>query len=89
MSQIISQLRIPKYSSFSFTKKFSLRNGAVGWGGGGGRDSKFWHLKNISFVLSVSDWPIIIIGPGGLLLVVAHLFAVPVSLLWVGLRKST
>ncbi len=29
------------------------------------------------------------IRPRDLLLVVAHLFAVPVSLLWVGLQKST
>jgi hypothetical protein len=29
------------------------------------------------------------IGPGGLLLLVPHLFAVPVSVLWVGLQKST
>jgi hypothetical protein len=28
------------------------------------------------------------IGPGGSLLVVSHLFAVPVSVLWVGLQKS-
>jgi hypothetical protein len=28
------------------------------------------------------------IGPGGLLLVILHLFAVPVSVLWVGLQKS-
>jgi len=34
----------------------------------------------------VSEWPIIMIGPGGLLLVVPHhLFAVPVSVLLVGL----
>ncbi len=26
-----------------------------------------------------SDWPIIIIGPGGLLLVISHQFTVPVS----------
>jgi hypothetical protein len=32
--------------------------------------------------------PIIMIGPGGLLLVVLHLFAVPVSILWMGLQKS-
>ncbi len=32
--------------------------------------------------------PIIIIGPGGLLLVVPHLYAIPVSVLWVGLHKS-
>jgi hypothetical protein len=28
------------------------------------------------------------IGPGGLLLVVHHLFVVPLSVLWVGLQKS-
>jgi len=28
--------------------------------------------------LAVTDWPIIIIGPGGLLLVVPHLFGIPV-----------
>jgi hypothetical protein len=28
------------------------------------------------------------IGPGGLLLVVPHLFVVPVSLLWVGVAKK-
>ncbi len=39
--------------------------------------------------LSVSDWSIIMIGPGGLLLVVPQLFVVPVSVLWVGLQKST
>jgi len=30
---------------------------------------------------------IIMIGPGGLLLVVPHLFAIPVSVLWVELQK--
>jgi hypothetical protein len=39
-------------------------------------------------MLSVSDWPIIMIGPGGLLLVLHYLFAVPVSVLWAGLQKS-
>ncbi len=33
----------------------------------------------------VSDWPVIMIGPSGLLLVVS---AVPVLVLWVGLEKS-
>ncbi len=42
----------------------------------------------IQLLLSVSDWPIIMIRPGGLLLVVPHLFAVPVSVLWVGLAKE-
>jgi hypothetical protein len=40
-------------------------------------------------LLSVSGWPIIMIGPGGLLLVVPHLFPVPVSVLLVVLQKST
>ncbi len=40
-------------------------------------------------MLSVSDWPIIMIGPGSLLLVVPSLFAFPVSVLLVGLQKST
>jgi hypothetical protein len=31
------------------------------------------------------DWLDSLIGPGGLLLVVSHLFAVPVLVLWVGL----
>jgi hypothetical protein len=39
-------------------------------------------------MVSVSDWPIIMIGPGGLLLELHHLFAVAVSVLWVGLQKS-
>jgi hypothetical protein len=39
-------------------------------------------------LLSVSDWPIIMIGPGGLLLVVHHLFSVLVTVVWVGLQKS-
>ncbi len=32
-----------------------------------------------------SDWALIMIGPGGLLFVVSHLF--PVSVLWVRLQK--
>jgi len=43
-------------------------------------------INRIQLLLHVSDWPIIMIGPGGLLLVVPHLFAVPVSVLWVGLQ---
>jgi hypothetical protein len=46
-------------------------------------------INMIYLLLSVSDWPIIMIGPSGLLLVVSHLFAVPVSVLLVGLQKST
>jgi hypothetical protein len=41
----------------------------------------------IWLLLSVFDWSIIMIGPGGLLLVVSHLFAVPVSVLLVGRKK--
>jgi hypothetical protein len=36
-------------------------------------------IKMMWLVLSVFDWPIIMIGPGGLLLVVPHLFAVQLS----------
>jgi len=42
----------------------------------------------IWLLLSVSDWPIVLIAPGGLLLVVPHLFAVPVSVLWWGCKKG-
>jgi hypothetical protein len=42
----------------------------------------FWQL------ISVSDWLIVMIGSGGLLFVVPHLFAVPVSVLLVGLQNS-
>jgi hypothetical protein len=46
-----------------------------------------WHVINmIQLLLHISDWPIIMIRPGGLLLVVPHLFAVPVSVLSVGLQ---
>ncbi len=39
--------------------------------------------------LPVSHWPIIIIfGPGALLLVVSHLFAVLVLVFWVGMETS-
>jgi len=38
----------------------------------------------IWLLLSVSDRRIIMIGPGGL---VPHVFAVPVSFLWVALKK--
>jgi hypothetical protein len=44
-------------------------------------------INMIRLLLPVSDWPIIMIGPGGLLLVVFHLFAVRVLVLWVGLEK--
>jgi hypothetical protein len=46
-------------------------------------------INMIYLLLSVSDWPIIMIGPGGLLLVVPHLFVVPVSVFFVRLQKST
>jgi hypothetical protein len=45
-------------------------------------------IRRIWLLVTVSDWSIIMIGPGGLLLVFRHLFAVPVSVLWVGLQKS-
>jgi hypothetical protein len=47
------------------------------------------HLHCNKYDLSAGqcfDWPIIMIGPAGLLLVAPHLFVVPVSVLWVGLQ---
>ncbi len=41
-----------------------------------------------SLLLTVSDWLIVMIGPGGLLLVAPHLFAVPDSVLWVRLQEK-
>ncbi len=38
--------------------------------------------------LPVPDWPIIMISPGDLLLVVSHQFAVPVLVLWDGVGKK-
>jgi hypothetical protein len=45
-------------------------------------------MYDMTGVECVSDWPIISIRPGGLLLEVPHLFAVQVLVLWVGLQKS-
>jgi len=45
-------------------------------------------LSVIWLLLPVFDWPTVMIDPGGLLLVVSHLFAVPVFVSWVGLEKS-
>jgi hypothetical protein len=42
----------------------------------------------IWLLLGASDRLIMMIGPSGLLLVIPHLFAVRVSVLWVGLQKS-
>jgi len=49
----------------------------------------FW-LSDDCYITAkyVSDWPIIMIRPGGLLSVVCYLFAVPQLVLWVGLEKS-
>jgi hypothetical protein len=41
----------------------------------------------IWLLLSISDWLIIMIGTGGFLVVVPHLFSVPVSVLWMGLQN--
>jgi hypothetical protein len=45
-------------------------------------------INRIRLLFSVSDRSIIMIGPGGLLLVVRHQFPVRVSILWVGLPKK-
>jgi hypothetical protein len=46
--------------------------------------------KNIELLLLVSDWLIIMIGPGGLLLVASHIIAdtVLVLLAWGGVGKT-
>jgi hypothetical protein len=41
-----------------------------------------------SLTVPTVDWLDNLIGQGGLLLVVSHLFAVPVLVLWVELEKS-
>jgi hypothetical protein len=43
-------------------------------------------IKMIRLLFCVSDSPIIMIRPSGLLLVVSHLFAVLVSVVWLGLQ---
>ncbi len=43
----------------------------------------------IWLLLPVSDSSIIMFGTGGLLLVISHLFAVPASVLWAGLKKKS
>ncbi len=67
--------------------------GANGQTGGKNRNDTFVLTAFISFGLfnsfPVFDWPIIMIDPDGLLLVVPHLFAIPsVSLLGMGLQKK-
>jgi hypothetical protein len=51
--------------------------------------SVFSIFRCWTLIYFLKSWRIIMIGPGGLLLVVPHRFAVPVSVLWVGLQKST
>jgi len=45
-------------------------------------------INMIWLLFSVFDWSIIMISPGGLLLVVPHVVAVLVSVWWAGLQKS-
>jgi hypothetical protein len=46
------------------------------------------HINMIQLLLPIaSDWTIMIISPGGFLLVVSHLCTVAVLVLWVGLQK--
>jgi hypothetical protein len=44
-------------------------------------------VKGTAELASAVDWLDSLIGPGGLLLVVSHLFVVPVLVSWVGLEK--
>ncbi len=57
-------------------------------GNGRGTPAKKSVINMIWLLLSVSDWLIIVISPGGLLIVVPHVFGVQVSVLWVGLPKK-
>jgi hypothetical protein len=61
----------------------------------GTQHSKASHLMiekskiNIScLLLPVFDWPLIMIAPVVLQLVVSNIFAVPILVLWVGLEKK-
>jgi hypothetical protein len=45
-------------------------------------------IITIGLLITVSDWAIIMIGLGGLLLVIHLLFAAPVSVLSVGLQEN-
>jgi hypothetical protein len=45
-------------------------------------------INMIWLLVPVCDWPIIMISPSGLLLVVSHVFAVSVSVPWVGVAKG-
>jgi hypothetical protein len=51
------------------------------------RPQKKSVINGIWLLLSVSNRSIIMIGPSGLLLVVPHIYALPVSVLWLGLQK--
>jgi len=86
--RIKMELSVPNHKPTQYSKIFfSFFHKKIEGGSWG--IVNFGIFKNILFVLTVSDWPIIMIAPGGLLLVVPHVFAVPVSVLWVGLQKST
>jgi len=51
------------------------------------QSNRYSQIVSIS-LLPLSDWLDSLIGPGGLLLAVFFPFAVPISVLWVGLGKS-
>jgi hypothetical protein len=45
-------------------------------------------IITIGLMISVSDWAIIMIGLGGLLVVIPRLFAAPIFVLLVGLQEN-
>jgi hypothetical protein len=56
---------------------------------GGALEQSNKHQSNrIYWRLPVSHWLDSLIGPTGLLLVISHLLAVPILVLWVGLEKK-
>jgi hypothetical protein len=50
--------------------------------------NKYTQIAFINFSLFLTDWLDSLIGPGGLLLVVSHIYAVPVRPLSVRLEKK-
>jgi hypothetical protein len=45
-------------------------------------------LKHVNLAHKNDFAPVCVVGPGGLLLVVSHVLAVSVSVLWMGLQKG-
>jgi hypothetical protein len=64
------------------------RDTAVKPSGSTGRLLWTWKIDSQIVFISLSDWLHNWIGLSGLLLLISDLFAIPVSVLWVGLEKN-